>query len=101
MTQSMSLTLTDAQVKRRGKSILGPVSLELPASCFTIVIGPNGAGKTTLLKALNRLIDLDDEVLRHRRDTWQPESRQAGCVLRKYARLVSCASRGAITDSGD
>jgi dihydroxy-acid dehydratase len=50
-------------------------------------------------KELN--IDLDDEVLRHRRDTWQPESRQAGCVLRKYARLVSCASRGAITDSGD
>jgi dihydroxy-acid dehydratase len=50
-------------------------------------------------KELN--IDLDDEVLRRRRDAWQPESHQAGCVLRKYARLVSCASKGAITDSGD
>ncbi|MFK7938663.1 MAG: ATP-binding cassette domain-containing protein [Roseovarius sp.] len=51
--QTMSLTLTDAQVKRRGKSILGPVSLQLPDQGFTIVIGPNGAGKTTLLKVLH------------------------------------------------
>lgn len=50
-------------------------------------------------KELN--IDLDDEVLRRRRDGWRPEARQAGCVLRKYSRLVSCASKGAITDGGD
>jgi tungstate transport system ATP-binding protein len=49
----MSLTLTDAQVKRRGKAILGPVTLHLPSTGFTIVIGPNGAGKTTLLKVLH------------------------------------------------
>lgn len=75
MTQSMSLTLTDAQVKRRGKSILGPVSLELPASGFTIVIGPNGAGKTTLLKVLHGV-----ERLSHGSLSWslpEAEARQA------------------------
>ncbi len=50
-------------------------------------------------KELN--IDLDDQVLRRRRDGWQPQPREAGCVLRKYARLVSCASKGAITDGED
>ncbi|QGY00267.1 ATP-binding cassette domain-containing protein [Roseovarius faecimaris] len=49
----MSMTLTDGLVKRRGKVILGPVSLELGVAGVTMVLGPNGAGKTTLLKVLH------------------------------------------------
>ena len=49
----MSVTLTSAIVKRRGKTILGPVDLTLPDHGFTIVLGPNGSGKTTLLKILH------------------------------------------------
>ncbi len=48
-----SATLRDICVKRRGKTILGPVNLDLSADGFTIVLGPNGAGKTTLLKVLH------------------------------------------------
>ena len=45
--------LESVSVKRRGKSILGPLSLILKPNGFTIVLGPNGAGKTTLLKVLH------------------------------------------------
>jgi tungstate transport system ATP-binding protein len=48
-----SVTLTDLQVKRRGKTILGPINLTLEGAGHTIVLGPNGAGKTTLLKVLH------------------------------------------------
>ena len=52
---TMSVRLTDVSVRRRGKTILGPLSLALADSGFTVVLGPNGAGKTTLLKALHGL----------------------------------------------
>ncbi len=48
----LPLTVTNAQVSRRGKQILGPVDLTFAPVGFTIVIGPNGAGKTTLMKSL-------------------------------------------------
>ncbi|MCX7560171.1 ATP-binding cassette domain-containing protein [Sulfitobacter sp. F26204] len=51
--QDLSLRLKEVSVKRRGKTILGPINLELSGSGFTIVLGPNGAGKTTLLKVLH------------------------------------------------
>jgi len=60
-------------------------------------------GDRILIDAVARRIDLDldDGALQGRLAAWRPEVRDAGCVLRKYARLVSCASRGAITDSPD
>ena len=53
MRQDMSVSLQDVVVRRRGKTVLGPITLELPNTGFTMVIGPNGAGKTTLLKVLH------------------------------------------------
>lgn len=53
MRQDMSVSLQDVVVRRRGKTVLGPITLELPNAGFTMVIGPNGAGKTTLLKVLH------------------------------------------------
>lgn len=61
--QAMSLSLQEALVRRRGKSILGPVSLNLPDTGFTIVMGPNGAGKTTLLKVLHGVERLSSGTL--------------------------------------
>lgn len=49
----MKPTLTDARVKRRGKTILGPINLTLGDQGITMVLGPNGSGKTTLLKVLH------------------------------------------------
>ena len=47
------IKLDGVEVRRRGKTILGPINLDLEESGFTIVLGPNGAGKTTFLKALH------------------------------------------------
>ena len=57
-------------------------------------------GDRIVIDARNREIsvDLDDKVLDDRMLGWQPEVRDAGCLLRKYARQVSCASQGAVTD---
>ncbi|MBB3190540.1 dihydroxy-acid dehydratase [Halomonas cerina] len=47
-------------------------------------------------------IDLSDEELMRRRAAWrQPEPRYTRGVLAKYARLVSSASTGAVTDRPD
>jgi len=44
-------------------------------------------------------VDLDDDTLQARRDNWRPpEPRYTRGVLAKYARLVSTASEGAVTD---
>lgn len=51
--QPLSVNLSGVRVKRRGKTILGPINLDLATDGFTIVLGPNGAGKTTLLKVLH------------------------------------------------
>ncbi len=46
-------------------------------------------------------VAIDGQTLQSRLAAWRPETRDAGCVLRKYARLVSCASKGAVTDRRD
>ena len=51
----LPVRLTDAVVRKRGKTILGPVSEEFGLSGLSIVMGPNGAGKTTLLKLIHGL----------------------------------------------
>ncbi|WP_039017888.1 ATP-binding cassette domain-containing protein [Halocynthiibacter namhaensis] len=47
------LTLKEASVKRRGKTLAGPIDLALNRDGITIVMGPNGAGKTTLLRMMH------------------------------------------------
>lgn len=60
----MKPTLTDVSVKRRGKTILGPISLDLGEQGITMVLGPNGAGKTTLLKVLHGVERLSQGTLK-------------------------------------
>lgn len=49
----ISVTLKGCHVRRRGKTILGPIDMAFGDAGLTIVLGPNGAGKTTLLKVLH------------------------------------------------
>lgn len=52
-TPLFPLTLTGAEVRRKGRRILGPVDLTIPQGGVTAVIGPNGAGKSTLLRVMH------------------------------------------------
>lgn len=47
-----------AEVRKRGKTLVGPVDLELQGEGVSIVIGPNGSGKTSLLKMLHGIVRL-------------------------------------------
>lgn len=53
MTTILPLTLEDVSVRRKGKRLLGPLSMTLPEDGLTIIVGPNGSGKTTLLKVMH------------------------------------------------
>ena len=58
-------------------------------------------GDSITIDAEQRLLQLNvsDEVLAQRRAAWQrPQPRYSRGVLAKYAKLVSSASSGAITD---
>jgi len=55
VTSILPLTFRDATVKRRGKTLVGPIDLALAPSGLTIVLGPNGSGKTTLLRLMHGL----------------------------------------------
>jgi len=56
VTQSvLPLKVTNASVRKRGKSIIEDVSLEISPVGFTLIMGPNGAGKTTLLRLMHNL----------------------------------------------
>lgn len=53
MTAAFPLTLSGVQVRRQGKTVLGPVDLTLNTTGTTIIVGPNGSGKTTLLRVMH------------------------------------------------
>ncbi|OBY28696.1 ATP-binding cassette domain-containing protein [Leisingera sp. JC1] len=57
--QMFPLKATGAQVRRRGKVLVGPVDLTLGGQGTSIIIGPNGAGKTTLLKMLHGIVRMN------------------------------------------
>lgn len=77
VTSVFPLRIQDATVSRRGKSLLGPITLDLPADKFTMVIGPNGSGKTTLLKALHGIERLSGGSVSWAIPTREAQNRQA------------------------
>jgi tungstate transport system ATP-binding protein len=53
VSQMFPLTLSNLSVRRRGKSVLGPIDLVVDQGGPLMVIGPNGSGKTTLLRVMH------------------------------------------------
>ena len=49
----LPLILSDASVRKQGKTLIGPIDLAIEAGGITIIMGPNGSGKTTLLKLMH------------------------------------------------
>jgi phosphate transport system ATP-binding protein len=43
--------------------VLNDINLEIPDRQIVAIIGPSGCGKTTLLKSMNRLLDLNEDVV--------------------------------------
>jgi len=60
----LPLRAENIRVARGGKTLLGPLSLEIGGEGVTIVLGPNGSGKTTLLRALHGLERLREGAVR-------------------------------------
>ncbi len=54
-----AIELTDAAVRRGGRTIWSDVDLLVPEGELVAILGPNGAGKSTLLSVLLGLLRLD------------------------------------------
>ena len=70
----LPLILKDVSVRRKRKTLLGPVNYTLDGAGLTAVIGPNGSGKTTLLRVMHGI-----ERLSGGNANWavsQPEARR-------------------------
>lgn len=53
MSALFPLYVSNAVSRRQGKTLVGPVDLQLEAQGTTVILGPNGAGKTSLLQLLH------------------------------------------------
>jgi len=51
----LPLNLENVTVTKRGKTLIGPINLQINATGVTAILGPNGSGKTTLLRLMNGL----------------------------------------------
>lgn len=54
------LRVQGALTRRHGKTLVGPIDLELDGQHTCAVLGPNGAGKTSLLRLLHGTARLND-----------------------------------------
>lgn len=73
----LPLKLINAKVSRRGKVLIGPVDLSIPAGGMTIVLGPNGSGKTTLMRAMHGLQRLSEGSVEYATDAKTAREAQA------------------------
>lgn len=55
MSHLLPLQVAKAEVRRKGRRLVGPVSLTIKGRGVSIILGPNGSGKTTLLRLLHGL----------------------------------------------
>ena len=56
--------LDGAMKQFAGRTVLGPITLALPAGKTTVLIGPSGCGKSTLVRLLIGLIEPDSGMVR-------------------------------------
>ncbi len=67
----LPLEVNNAAVRRRGKTLVGPITTTVARRGLSIVMGPNGAGKTSLLRLLHGM----ERVARGGAVRWQvPEA---------------------------
>lgn len=59
---SNAITLHDFGVAYEKKTVLSGINATIPAGKITAIIGPSGCGKSTLLKAINRMLELENDA---------------------------------------
>ncbi len=57
------IKLRQLQVSYGNHQVLKNINLDIPDRQIVAIIGPSGCGKTTLLKSMNRLLDLNEDVV--------------------------------------
>lgn len=55
MSHLLPLEVANAEVRRKGRRLIGPIYLTIEGTGVSIILGPNGSGKTTLLRLLHGL----------------------------------------------
>ncbi|MDU8942044.1 ATP-binding cassette domain-containing protein [Ovoidimarina sediminis] len=55
VSRCLPLTLRGVELRRQGRTILGPIDWTLEGDGITVLMGPNGSGKTSLLRAMHGL----------------------------------------------
>jgi ABC-type sulfate/molybdate transport systems ATPase subunit len=83
------VVMRELAVALGGRTVLGPLELELEERTWTLVVGPSGCGKTTLLRVIAGLVapsagelELDGRVAsRAGRIVVPPEARRIGMVF--------------------
>lgn len=73
----LPLTLNQATVRKRCKTIAGPIDLEISGNGLTMIMGPNGSGKTTLLRLMHGLEMAGSGSVNWNIDTQEAQARQA------------------------
>ena len=56
------ITLHDFGVAYENKTVLSGVNTSIQKNRITAIIGPSGCGKSTMLKAINRMLELENDV---------------------------------------
>ncbi|MEO0328940.1 MAG: ATP-binding cassette domain-containing protein [Pseudomonadota bacterium] len=72
VTSVLPLRLNNVSVTKHGKTLVGPIDLELGMTGITVILGPNGSGKTTLLRLIHGL-----ERPRHGEVVWNVPTSEA------------------------
>ncbi|MEL6642693.1 MAG: ATP-binding cassette domain-containing protein [Pseudomonadota bacterium] len=72
MSALFPLHVDQAETRRRGKRLVGPIDMHLTGTGATVIIGPNGSGKTTLLSLLHGTTRLHAGTIR-----WQVSTEAA------------------------
>lgn len=55
VSRCLPLTVSGLELRRQGRTILGPVDWTLDGEGITVMMGPNGSGKTSFLRAMHGL----------------------------------------------
>lgn len=95
-------TLRDVEKSYEGRSVLGPLSLEVPTGKTTVLIGPSGCGKSTLLRLLIGLIEPETGEVAFDGVPVRPETARAvrmrvGYVIQDGGLFPHLTARGNVT----